>query len=160
MNAKFMAAIAGIALCMSPASAASGDAPDLPGWLAGCWTMGEAADWTDECWSSARAGSMFGFSRTGAGEQRRFFEFMRIERSAADGKGAAAKMGFIVNQGGSTWTRFEWQASTEPGVTFENTANDYPQRIRYWREGEQLLAEISLADGSKAHRFTYRRSAP
>jgi len=38
---------------------------------------------------------------------------------------------------------------------FENRDHDYPQRIRYWREGEVLMAEISLADGSKPMRWRY-----
>jgi hypothetical protein len=42
-------------------------------------------------------------------------------------------------------------------VTFVNAVHDYPQRIRYWREGEEMFAEISLADGSKPVRWRYRR---
>ena len=41
-------------------------------------------------------------------------------------------------------------------VRFENRAHDYPQVVRYWREGDLLMAEISLADGSKPQRWTYR----
>ncbi|NYT42741.1 hypothetical protein HZY97_18345 [Sphingomonas sp. R-74633] len=43
-------------------------------------------------------------------------------------------------------------------VEFVDTAHDYPQRIRYWREGTLLMAEISLADGSKPMRWAYRRT--
>lgn len=41
-------------------------------------------------------------------------------------------------------------------VRFENRAHDYPQVVRYWREGDVLNAEISLADGSKPQRWAYR----
>ena len=44
-------------------------------------------------------------------------------------------------------------------AVFENRAHSYPQRIRYWREGESLMAEIATADGSLAKRWTYRRLA-
>lgn len=44
-------------------------------------------------------------------------------------------------------------------VEFVDTAHDYPQRVRYWREGAVLMAEISLADGSNPIRWTYRRVA-
>ncbi|MES2989093.1 MAG: DUF6265 family protein [Pseudomonadota bacterium] len=44
-------------------------------------------------------------------------------------------------------------------VRFENRAHDYPQVVRYWREGDVLNAEISLADGSKPNRWVYRRTA-
>lgn len=40
-------------------------------------------------------------------------------------------------------------------IEFANPAHDYPQRIRYWREGEALHAEISLLDGSRANRWSY-----
>ena len=42
-------------------------------------------------------------------------------------------------------------------ATFENAAHDYPQRITYARDGETLTATISLIDGSKAMRWTYKR---
>ncbi|MGY4397037.1 hypothetical protein ACVWZA_002228 [Sphingomonas sp. UYAg733] len=34
-------------------------------------------------------------------------------------------------------------------------AHDYPQRIRYWREGKILNAKISLSYGSKRMRWSY-----
>ena len=48
--------------------------------------------------------------------------------------------------------------SAARSVTFEEAAHDYPQRVRYWREGETLMAEISLLDGSKAMRWTFHRA--
>jgi hypothetical protein len=54
---------------------------------------------------------------------------------------------------GFVWVR----DSKEPGITFVNAAHDYPQRIRYWRDGRDLMAEVSLADGSKAQRWRYAR---
>jgi hypothetical protein len=38
-----------------------------------------------------------------------------------------------------------------------NAQHDYPQRIRYWRDGKYLIAETALADGSKAQRWRYSR---
>jgi hypothetical protein len=42
-------------------------------------------------------------------------------------------------------------------VRFEDRSHDYPQRVRYWRDGEALLAEISMLDGTKAMRWRFRR---
>jgi hypothetical protein len=42
-------------------------------------------------------------------------------------------------------------------LRFENRGHDYPQVVRYWREGDVLMAEISLADGSKPNRWKYKR---
>jgi hypothetical protein len=44
-------------------------------------------------------------------------------------------------------------------VTFVNSAHDYPQRVRYVVTDSGLDAEISLADGSKPNRWSYRRTA-
>ena len=44
----------------------------------------------------------------------------------------------------------------DEAIEFANPANDYPQRIRYWRQGKLLMAEISQIDGSKAVRWNYR----
>ncbi|MEP9359499.1 DUF6265 family protein [Sphingomonas sp. KR3-1] len=42
-------------------------------------------------------------------------------------------------------------------VSFENRTHDYPQRVRYWRDGDTLMAEIALADGSKSIIWEYHR---
>ena len=47
--------------------------------------------------------------------------------------------------------------STANSITFVNAAHDYPQRVRYPLTGDGLDAEISLADGSKPNRWSYRR---
>ena len=41
-------------------------------------------------------------------------------------------------------------------MTFVNADNDYPKRVRYWREGGELRAEISQLDGSDAMQFAFR----
>lgn len=69
---------------------------------------------------------------------------------------AVVPLSFSASPGGKGRTTFDWLRGERPGVTFVNLSNDYPQRIRYWREGSDLLAEISLADGSKARRWRYR----
>jgi len=66
-------------------------------------------------------------------------------------------MAFWGSPEGKGRTMFTWVPAKEAGVTFINALHDYPQRIRYWREGEELLAEVSLADGSKPVRWRYRR---
>ena len=42
-------------------------------------------------------------------------------------------------------------------IRFVNATNDYPQRIRYSLKSGKIEAEISLLDGSKPTRWTYRR---
>ena len=50
---------------------------------------------------------------------------------------------------------------TEAGpnlLAFENPAHDYPTRITYRREGEQLTATISGPNGAKPQNWRYRRA--
>lgn len=133
--------------------------PALPGWMAGCWEMRDpdgGPRWAEECWTVPRGGQMLGSSRMGAGGRLGSWEFMRIERDAPDGDGPAIPLAFSASPGGRGWTLFAWSPSDEEGLSFVNQANDYPQLIRYWREGEVLKARISLIDGSRPFEFTYR----
>ena len=134
-------------------AAAAAEPQPLPSFLAGCWEQRGAEDrWTEECWTGARGGLMIGSGREGKGDQVRNWEWMRIERDAegrltffGSPKGAPA-VGFKATEVGAT------------AITFVNAGHDYPQRIRYEQTGDGLNAEVSLSDGSKANRWTYRRS--
>ena len=126
--------------------------PALPGWMAGCWETASDDKWTEECWTAPRAGIMLGSNRTGAGDRLEMFEMMQIGSLPG-----SPGMAFWAAPNGSNRTMFAWSPSNEPGVTFVNPKNEYPQRIRYWREGSDLHAEISLTDGSKAVRWRFSR---
>ena len=127
----------------------------LPGWMAGCWEEKAGDGWTEECWTSPRGGIMLGSGRSGTGGVLRSWEVMQIEMIETDDP-VIDPLTFYGAPEGKNRTAFSWvRDSTEPGVTFVNTAHDYPQRIRYWRDGQYLMAETSLADGSKARRWRY-----
>ena len=93
---------------------------------------------------------MLGTSQTTRDGKTADFEFMRIEVGDA---GAV----FHGSPRGAPAVAFRESAREANGITFVNAAHDYPQRIRYWRQGRELHAEISLADGSKVGRWVYRR---
>ena len=138
------------------AAMATAAAPQLPEWMAGCWELRSQERWTEECWSSPRGGMMIGYSRSGTEDIVSEWETMQIVREDTDDP-AVVKLGFWAAPGGVKRTLFAWVPVREAGVTFVNLANDYPQRIRYWREGADLMAEISLEDGSKPQRWRYSR---
>jgi hypothetical protein len=151
--------LAGLLASLATPAMADGHeaAAELPGWMTGCWEMREGDRWAEECWTIPRAGLMMGSGRTGTGDVLGGWEFMRITLEPPAGGSGAAALAFAASPGGQGWTSFAAAEDDAPGVTFVNTRNDYPQRIRYWREGEQLLAEIALADGSSPIRFVFRR---
>lgn len=147
-------AIAAAALLASGTASAQEAVPELPGWMAGCWEQREGDRWTEECWTAPRGGMMMGSSRSGRGAAVREWEALQIlPGDAASG----AKLVYWASPGGRTRTPFALDPSDKGGMTFTNSANDYPQRIRYWREGEEMVAEISLADGSKPMRWRFKR---
>lgn len=122
------------------------------GWLSGGWcTASEAGEQTCESWSGAVDDHMAGVSRTvknGA--------VVSEEQMAIGAMGG--KLTFIAKpQGAAEPTYFPMIARGTTELVFENRDHDYPQRIRYWRDGELLMAEISLADGSKPMRWRYTR---
>ena len=133
----------GIALAAQPAAAP-------PGWMAGCWISEEGDTWTEECWTASRAGSMLGSGRVGKGAALQSWETMQI-------LGGPDGVTYWAAPGGVGRTRFAMVSATATEVVFANPAHDYPQRIRYWRDGATLNAEVSLADGSKPMRWSFRR---
>ena len=120
----------------------------MPAWMAGCWEHKSSESWTEECWTGDRAGQMMGSSRSGKGEALQWYEHTRI---TAEG----GAISFCALPKGQTGGCFKATKATESEIVFENEAHDYPQRIRYWRDGKDLAAEISLKDGSKASQWRY-----
>ena len=120
-------------------------------WMAGTWcTEGTAASRTCEHWEPMAGETMLGTNHTVRDGRTRGFEFMRI---ALDGEKAV----FNASPGGAPPSPFPEAARADRRIVFANAAHDYPQRIVYWRDGDALMAEISLADGSKARQWRFVR---
>ncbi len=101
---------------------------------------------------------MLGYGRSGTGTHISEWESMQITLGLDTGN-PADRMSYWASPGGVNRTLFAWGPSQESGVSFYNAAHDYPQRIRYWRDGRYLMAETSLKDGSKPKRWRYVRQA-
>ena len=140
----------GIAAALACTPIPAGAAPAFD-WLVGRWcTATEKGVRACESWSGGSGGEMRGEGRTTRLGKPAQTERMRI--STAGGKAA-----YTAVPGNAAPVTFAEVAREPRGVTFENRGHDYPQRIRYWREGRLLVAEISLADGSKPIRWRYHR---
>lgn len=138
------------ALVATPLLAAE-SASELPGWMAGGWEMRQGEQWVDEYWTPPRGGMMNGASRTGTGDELQFWEQVRIVRKPDGG------LSYIAMPQGGPAVEFAMINSGPNSIEFANPAHDYPQRIKYWREGRELKAEISLSDGSNANSWSYRQ---
>ncbi|MEA3387944.1 DUF6265 family protein [Sphingobium sp. CCH11-B1] len=139
--------IVAAALLLMRAGAAG--AADLPDWLTGEWQQQRGDRWAEEVWTLPRGGVMIGVGRTGRGESLSGWEVMRIVR-AGDGT-----LAFHAAPEGGAATIFPAVEQGVRDIIFANPAHDYPQRIRYWREGRLLMAETSNMDGSGAQSWTY-----
>ena len=144
--------MASVLVAAAPDAAPKPAAPGLPSWLTGVWAQqGPDGTWVEEWWTTPRGAMMIGASKTGKGDAVQFFEHMRIEKRAGG-------LTFCALPKGQAGACFEATAIDGQSVTFENAANDYPQRIRYSREGDELAAEISMKDGSKPNRWRFKRA--
>lgn len=142
--------VAALALLASPLGAQGSSNEGLPGWLAGAWIMEDGADWADATWTSPRGGMMMGAVRTGFGPDVNVWEFTRIERKPG---GAVV---FLAQPKGKEVTEFPLAVSSPLSIEFANPAHDFPQRIRYERVGQLLIAEFSRMDGSDTVRMQFR----
>jgi hypothetical protein len=121
------------------------------GWMAGDWREDVAGRWTTEHWQIQPDGTMTGTGSSGHAQIVKESEAMTISRD-----GGVAVFTALPKDAQAP-TPFRETAHGPQDVTFVNATHDYPQRIRYWREGDALLAEISLADGSQPMRWRYTR---
>ncbi len=112
--------------------------------------MEDGANWAEELWTEPRDGMMLGVGRDGFGPKVQGWEVTRIVRKV-DGSVA-----YLAQVKGGQVVEFARSVSSDEAIEFTNPLHDYPQRIRYSRQGQLLVAEISLMDGSRPHRWLYR----
>jgi len=128
--------------------------PSLPCWIAGSWLSEETEGrWTEENWSDCRAETMLGAGRGGRADKATSFEFMRIARNEN------GDLMFYGSPFGNPAAAFRAVKAGPAEIVFVNPNHDYPQRIRYWMEGDMLYAEASMIDGSKPQAWRYKRVA-
>ena len=140
-----------VAALMLFGAQAGGDVAQLA-WLSGAWAERKAdGSWTEEYWTPPRGELMLGAGMTGRGTTVRHFEHMRIY------KGADGAIAFVGMPNGDKGVRFPLARMTVDEVVFENPAHDFPQRVRYRREGPTIVATVSLLDGSREVRWVYVR---
>lgn len=121
------------------------------GWMSGRWESVSGPRWTEESWSEPRAGIMLGYSRSGRGDAVREFEFLRLQA------GEDGVVTYWGAPGGRPAVGFRLVSARGTEAVFENPQHDFPQLIRYVREGDALTATISRIDGSNAISWSFAR---
>ena len=99
--------------------------------------------------------TMLGLSHTVAKGKTREFEFMRIVREES------GDIFFIAQPSGQKETRFKLTLVSEREARFENPQHDFPQRIIYRRDGDELVGRIegTSKGQEKAIDFPLKRTA-
>ncbi|HMB58960.1 MAG TPA: DUF6265 family protein [Xanthomonadales bacterium] len=122
-------------LSTSLQAAAISSGPDFQ-WLRGHWCSGQEGDRIEELWLRPASGEMIGINRTTLSGIMVAFEYLRIVHQ--DGVTT-----YVAQPGGSSPTLFPLAGHGDSWVAFENPDHDFPQRIEYHRDGENMQAEIS-----------------
>ena len=139
-----------IALSACTLTTASEEAdPNRLDWLTGCWQSDDGM--TREVWSGSEDGYYFGYSIVLNDGHAVFFEQMRVD--------PAPLPVFNAYPAGNGPSAFPATEISDTSVTFANPAHDFPQKIKYWRDGERLRATISRIDDSRAAQFSFTRCA-
>jgi hypothetical protein len=121
-------------------------------WMAGSWVGTTQGVEMEEHWTAAKGGSMIGIHRDVAKGRTVSFEFLRIEM-------VKDQITYLSMPGGrSPATPFPLKELSGSRVVFENPAHDFPQRIIYWKDGNDLRARIEGTMNGKAGSEEWRWS--
>lgn len=127
-------------------SAAATDQVDEMSWLSGCWISADES--TREVWSEDFDGMMFGYSVTWKDAQVSFFEQLRIEPHETGRV-------YLASPRGTGTTAFTLTDMTHQSALFENPEHDFPQRLLYRRQGNQLAVNVSTLDQSRGFQVNF-----
>ena len=111
-------------------------------WMAGDWQTSGGRAQSEEHWIKPAAGTLFGVSRTIAGERTVFFEFLRIE-TRPDG------VFYVAQPRGNRPTDFKCARMSDSEAVFENPQHDFPKRIIYRKNADGTMTARVEGDGTE-----------
>ncbi|MBY0493589.1 MAG: hypothetical protein K2Y23_05200 [Cyanobacteria bacterium] len=125
---------------------------DSLSWMSGSWTGTTAGVDMEEHWTAAKGNSMIGIHRDVAKGRTVSFEFLRIEVQKDQ------IVYLSMPNGRSPATPFPLKEVSGTRVVFEHPTHDFPQRIIYWKDGNDLRARIEGTMNGKAGSEEWRWS--
>lgn len=135
-----------MAVALLPTSVLGGDPENgVCDWLEGCWSTPDKS--AQEVWVVDSERSLSGFAVTLANNTVRFYEVLKIQQ---DDDGSWT---YTAHPSGQVSTSFRAAEVGTSSALFVNPDHDYPQEIRYRREGSRLLATISSLGGDDPRSF-------
>ena len=125
-----------------PAADAGAVTADALAWLAGSWSGDDQGTLNEEAWTAPSGGLLLAVHRDVRQGKAVGFEFLRIEA-------VGGRLTYRAMPGGQPATDFTLVEHGAGCVAFQRAGTDFPQRVRYWREGEVLHASIEGLRGGK-----------
>lgn len=117
--------------------------------LAGSWSEKTERAETQEVWTAPR-GDVMAAANTSLRSGKSGFEFLRIVKRDD-------KIVYLASPGGRLPpTEFPLKDLKDNRVVFENPTHDFPTRIIYQRDGDNLLARIEGSIGGKERAMEWR----
>lgn len=114
-------------------------------WLIGCWWTPDKS--SQEVWVADSDHSLAGFAVNVRDDAVSYYEILTI-RQREDGSFV-----FTAHPAREPTAAFKATEITETGVVFTNPDHDYPQKISYFIENDELVATISMLNGDRLHSF-------
>lgn len=118
-------------------------------WMSGTWVAKSPGATVTESWVGPGNGMMVAANLSTWSGGRKLYEFLRIGETAEG-------LSYYASPGGRAPVEFRMKELGERRIVFENPQHDFPQRILYWREGEQLVARVEGNAGGKEKREEWR----
>ncbi len=113
------------------------------GWMSGCWAAASAEAGSGEQWMTPAGGTLMGMSRTVKQGKTVAWETLHIRD--VDGR-----LAYVAKPHNQPEAAFRLASLDGQHVVFENPQHDFPQRISYKRDGDQLHARIEGTMKGKA----------
>jgi hypothetical protein len=132
-------------------SASEGDVREPEGidWIAGYWLACAQDSQTAEAWIGAGSGLLVGVNH-GLGRDGPTFEHMRI------GAKEDGQLAYFASPGGAPTVVFSLKTIGHQSATFENLTHDFPHRVIYTRNGDELVGRIEGVVGDKVQSMEWR----
>lgn len=119
--------------------------------LAGNWTGSQGGASMQEIWTTSPGGIMVGLHKDVFPNGRSSFEFLRIVNTESG-------ITYLASPGGSEPTSFPLKEVKGTKAIFENLDHDFPQRIIYTRQNDQLTVRIEDASGEKGMGWVWSKT--
>jgi len=114
-------------------------------WLEGCWMTPDNR--AQEVWVIDDKQSLVGFAVSIKDSKLGSYELLSIKQDE-DGSWV-----YTAHPSGQKPASFRAEEMAESSVVFANPDHDFPQEIRYLRDGERLTATISMLGGADSVSF-------